>query len=135
MATQNVHQNNAQEEFSLQTGIPLWNFLVQGMKKSHKLSRVQAFADLVDRQRIALLEKEDDNLKGTIQDMAKTWGWDRETVSRFLDNLERLGLITTTATGNRKTFRLNYDTSRKSVPGASQSPSEPLPPSPAADST
>ncbi len=136
MAKQNEQQNNAHELFTLMTDMTLWNFLVQGMKKSHKVSRVQAFADLLDRQRIALLEKQDDdNLKGSIQDMAKTWGWDRETVARFLDNLEQLGVLTITTTGNRKAFRLNYESRRKNALGASQSPSEPRTPSSATDST
>jgi len=110
MAKQNEQQNNAQELFTLMTDMALWNFLVQGIKKSHKVSRMQAFANLLDRQRIALLERgDDDNLKGSIQDMTKTWGWDKETIARFLDNLKRLGVLTITTTGNRKAFRLNYE--------------------------
>lgn len=111
-------QNNAQELYTLMTDMALWNFLVRGMKKSHKVSRVQAFADLLDRQRIALLEKQDDdNLKGSIQDMAATWGWSRKTVSRFLDNLERFGVLTISREGSQKTFRLTYGT--KSNPNSS----------------
>lgn len=103
-------QNNAQELFTLMTDMELWNFLVRSMKKSHKVSRVQAFADLLDRQRIALLEKQDDdNLKGSIQDMAATWGWSRKTVSCFLDNLERFGVLTISRDGSQKTFRLTYE--------------------------
>lgn len=108
MATQNEQQNSANAQLIIQTDIPLWNFLVQGMKKAHKVSRVQAFCDLIDRQRIALLKGENETLTGTIQDMAKAWGWDRETVARFLDNLEQLGVITVETTGNRKSFMLKY---------------------------
>lgn len=108
MTTQNEHQNSANAQIIIQTDIPFWNFLVQGMKKAHKVSRVQAFCDLIDRQRIALLKGENENLTGTIQDMAKAWGWDRETVARFLDNLEQLGVLTVDTTGNRKTFMLKF---------------------------
>lgn len=109
MTTQNEHQNSANAQIIIQTNIPLWDFLVQGIKKAHKVSRVQAFHDLIDRQRIALLKGEDENLTGTIQDMAKAWGWDRDTVARFLDNLEQLGVLTVETTGNRKSFMLKYD--------------------------
>lgn len=109
MTTQNEHQNSANAQIIIQTDIPLWDFLVQGIKKAHKVSRVQAFHDLIDRQRIALLKGEDENLTGTIQDMAKAWGWDRDTVARFLDNLEQLGVLTVETTGNRKSFMLKYD--------------------------
>lgn len=112
MAIQNEHKNNANAQMQILTDIPLWNFLVQGMKKAHKVSRVQAFCDLIDRQRIALLKGENENLNGTIQDMAKAWGWDRETVARFLDNLEQLGVLTVQTTGNRKTFMLKYSTEK-----------------------
>ena len=103
-------QSDSQELFTLMTDMALWNFLMQGMKKSHKVSRVQAFADLLDRQRIALLEKQDDdNLKGSIQDMAATWGWSRKTVSQFLENLKRFGVLTISREGSQKTFRLTYE--------------------------
>ena len=108
MATHNEHHDSANAQIVIQTDIPLWNFLVQGIKKAHKVSRVQAFVDLIDRQRIALLKGEDENLTGTIQDMAKAWGWDRDTVARFLDNLEQLGVLTVETTGNRKSFTLKY---------------------------
>ena len=108
MSTLNEHQNSANAQMIIQTDIPFWDFLVQGIKKAHKVSRVQAFHDLIDRQRIALLKGENENIGGTIQDMAKAWGWDRETVARFLDNLEQLGLLTVETTGNRKSFMLKY---------------------------
>ena len=108
MTTQDEQLHSANAQLIIQTDIPLWNFLVQGIKKTHRVSRVQAFADLIDRQRIALLKGEDEKLTGTIQDMARTWGWDRDTVVRFLDSLEQLGVITIDTTGYRKTFMLKY---------------------------
>lgn len=109
MTTQNEHQNSANAQIIIQTDIAFWNFLVQGIKKTHKVSRVQAFYDLIDRQRIALLKGENENLIGTIQDMAKAWGWDRYTVTRFLDQLEQLGKLTVETTGNRKSFKLKFN--------------------------
>ena len=135
MAVQNEHQNDTRAQFRIQTEIPFWVFLVQGMKKSHKLSRVEAFYDLIDRQRVALLKGEGDYLKGSILEFAKAWGWDRETVTRFLDNLKQLRVLTIDMVGNRKSVRLNYVIEKKSVPGASHDPSEPFLSSSANDST
>ena len=112
MATQNEHQNKANAQLVIQTDIPLWDFLTQGIKKAHKVSRVQAFYDLIDRQRIALLKGENENFTGTIQDMAKAWGWDRDTVARFLDHLEQLGQLTVETRANRKSFKLKYSSEK-----------------------
>ena len=107
MAEQNVHQNNALAELKIQTDIPLWKLLLQGIKKTHKLSWVEAFYDLIDRQCVSILKGGDTHLSGSIIEIAKAWGWDRETVGRFLDNLEQLGAVSIDIEGNRKTFRMN----------------------------
>lgn len=95
-------------QMNIVTDIRLWNLLLQGHKKSHGHTRVEAFYDLIDRQRIALLTSEDDCLKGSVMEFSKVWGWDRETVVRFLDNLEQIGVLTVRMAGNRKVVRLNY---------------------------
>ncbi|MBQ9362411.1 MAG: hypothetical protein IJT97_03210 [Bacteroidaceae bacterium] len=135
MATQNEHQNDAKAQLLIQTRIPFWNLLVQGIKKSNKLSRTEAFFDLIDRQRVTLLKNEGEYLKGSILEFAKAWGWDRDTVARFLDNLEQLGMLTIDMVGNRKFFKLNYAIEKENAPGISQKPSGPLSPSSATDST
>ena len=68
------------------TDIALWNLLLQGVKKQSKYSRLEAFRDLIERQHIALLTG-DEFMKGNALEFSKAWGWDRETVSRFLDKL------------------------------------------------
>ena len=87
--------------------IPLWDLLVQGTKKTNKLSRVQALRDIIERQYITLLKGEDEYLSGSVLDFAKSWGWDRETVTRFLNELEQLGVITIDVSVNRKKIKLN----------------------------
>ena len=109
MNEQNTQQNNALAGLTIQTDIALWRLLLQGMKKSHKLSRVEAFYDLIDRHCIAMLKGEDDHINGTIHNMAKSWGWDRETVAKFLDNLQQLGAVTLDTDGSRKTVRLTTE--------------------------
>ncbi len=135
MNEQNTQQNNALAGLTIQTDIALWRLLLQGMKKSHKLSRVEAFYDLIDRHCIAMLKGEDDHISGTIHNMAKAWGWDRETVAKFLDNLQQLGMVTIDTDGNRKTVRLNCVTLPKMYSGASEKPSDVKIPSSATNGT
>ena len=69
-----------------------------------------------------------------MQDLANKWGWNRETVTRFIDNLEQLGALTVDTTGNRKTVTLKYSTECKIDTGDFLSPSEPQKPSGASNS-
>lgn len=134
MTEQNKHKKIDEAHLKIPTDIPLWDYLVQDIKKSHKASRVQAFFDLIERQHIALLKEDGGQLSATIQELANKWGWNRETVTRFLENLERLGLLSVVATGNRKTITLNYSIDGKKDTGAFPRPSEPLKPSGASNS-
>ena len=92
------------------TDIALWNLLLQGVKKQPKYSRLEAFRDLMERQRIALLTCDGKFMKGSVLEFSKAWGWDRDTVSRFLEKLQELGIVTMTLAGNRKAIKLNYIT-------------------------
>ena len=135
MTEQNTQQNNILKKVRIQTDISLWKMLLQGIKKTHKLSRVEAFYDLIDRQCVSMLKGEDSHLSGSILEIAKAWGWDRETVGRFLDNLEQLGVVTIDMEGNRKTVRMNCITLTKDSSGALQGLSELKTPSSATHST
>jgi hypothetical protein len=72
------------------------------VKKQPKYSRLEAFRDLMERQRIALLTGDGKFMKGSVLEFSKAWGWDRDTVSRFLEKLQELGIVTMTLAGNRK---------------------------------
>ena len=96
---------------------------------------MKAFYDLIERQQIALLKGESESLTATIQDLANKWEWNRETVTRFLDNLEQLNALTVSSTGTRRTIRLNYSIDDNNDGGDSPSPSEPLKPSCPSNST
>lgn len=115
MTTYN-EQYRKTERMKIQTDIPLWNLLLQGTKKSHKFTKAEAFYDLIDRQRIALLTDEEEYLKGSILEFSKSWGWDRETVAKFLENLQQLGAITIHMAGNRKAVHLNYSMAEPDSP-------------------
>lgn len=129
MTTQNSHQKNNFENVKILTDIALWKLLMQDIKKTHKLSRVQAFYDLIDRQCIATIVGGHTNLEESFTALAKAWGWDRDTVARFLDSLQQLGILTIITDGNRKTFRLNCVTVHGTVSGDTHEPSEAKTPS------
>ena len=111
-----IEQNNSDKtQLKIVTDTRLWNLLLQGMKKSEKLTKVEAFNDLIERQRIALLTSDDELLtsddeymKGNVLEFSKAWGWDRETVNRFLERLQELDIVTISMAGNRKAIKLNY---------------------------
>ena len=104
-----MEQNNSDKtQLKIVTDTRLWNLLLQGMKKSEKLTKVEAFNDLIERQRIALLTSDDEYMKGNVLEFSKAWGWDRETVNRFLERLQELDIVTISMTGNRKAIKLNY---------------------------
>lgn len=107
MTTPKIQQNNTLANVRINTDIGLWKMLLQGIKKTHKLSRVEAFYDLIDRQCFSLIKGDNVYLNGTITEMAKAWCWDRETVTRFLDSLEQAGMLTIETEDNRKVFRLD----------------------------
>ena len=104
-----MEQNNSDKtQLKIVTDTRLWNLLLQGMKKSEKLTKVEAFNDLIERQRIALLTSDDEYMKGNVLEFSKAWGWDRETVNRFLERLQELDIVTISMAGNRKAIKLNY---------------------------
>lgn len=104
-----IEQNNSDKtQLKIVTDTRLWNLLLQGMKKSEKLTKVEAFNDLIERQRIALLTSDDEYMKGNVLEFSKAWGWDRETVNRFLEHLQELNIVTISMAGNRKAIKLNY---------------------------
>ena len=104
-----MEQNNSDKtQIRIETDIRFWNLLLQGMKKSEKLTKVEAFNDLLERQRIALLTSDDEFMKGNVLEFSKAWGWDRETVNRFLEHLQELNIVTISMAGNRKAIKLNY---------------------------
>lgn len=88
----------------------LLKLLSANTKKTGKFTRVQALCDLIERQYLTALQEEGEYLKGSILEFAKNWRWDRETVNRFLNELEQQGIVSSQMTQNRKTFKVNYTT-------------------------
>lgn len=135
MNEQSTQQNNAEYSVTIPASRKLWKYLLQGQRNStKKLSRVQAFYDLIERQHTALLKGEDSR-SASIIELTKAWHWNRDTVAKFLDNLQQLGAVTLDTDGNRKKVRLNCVTHHKPNSGASQKPSDTKTPLPATNMT
>lgn len=135
MNGQGTQQNNTLAGLTVQTDIALWRLLLHGSRRSHKFTRVEAFYDLIERHCIALLKGESDYIGGTIHNMAETWGWNRETVARFLDNLQQLGMVSVDTEGHRKMIKITCAILHQTHPEAPEMPSDAKTPSPAANGT
>ena len=104
-----VNRQNQYAEFSMtiSTSRELWRYLFRGQKNSsEKLTRVEAFHDLIERQ-YAALQEESEYLFGNISSLSKAWHWDRDTTSTFITDLEKFGVISRHDYGNRAVIRLN----------------------------
>ena len=111
MNTQN--KNHAEDSFSQSTQQPpkmtvstdydLWSMLFKDSSSMgpHKLSKAEAYFDLVRRHRLATLTKNDSYLDGGILALAKAWLWDRNTVKKFIDSLCSIGAATIKKVGNK----------------------------------
>ena len=111
MNTQN--KNHAEDSFSqssqqppkmtVSTDYDLWSMLFKDSfsQGSHKLSKAEAYFDLVRRHRLATLTKNDSYLDGGILALAKAWLWDRNTVKKFIDSLCSIGAATIKKVGNK----------------------------------
>lgn len=111
MNTQN--KNHAEDSFSqssqqppkmtVSTDYDLWSMLFKDSSSqgSHKLSKAEAYFDLLRRHRLATLTKNDSYLDGGILALAKAWLWDRNTVKKFIDSLCSIGAATVKKVGNK----------------------------------
>ena len=111
MNTQN--KNHAEDSFSpssqqppkmtVSTDYDLWSMLFKDSfsQGSHKLSKAEAYFDLVRRHRLATLTKNESYLDGGILALAKAWLWDRNTVKKFIDSLCSIGAATIKKVGNK----------------------------------
>jgi len=111
MNTQN--KNHAEDSYSqssqqppkmtVSTDYDLWSMLFKDSSSqgTHKLSKAEAYFDLVRRHRLATLTKNDSYLDGGILALAKAWLWDRNTVKKFIDSLCSIGAATIKKVGNK----------------------------------
>ena len=126
MNTQNKNRITSKKQMKIIVDFSLLKMLSANKKKLGKFTRVQALCDLIERQYITALQEDGEYLKGSVFEFSKNWGWDRDTVARFLNELEQLGIVSALMTQNRKTFRVNYVTDEEIDSLASAKPAEPI---------
>lgn len=76
-------------------------------KKSKRFSRLQAFQNLVERHCAAKARQED--MAVNMERLAKSWGWSRPSVMRFVRNLEALNVLEVFSVVTSKMVRLRED--------------------------
>lgn len=78
-------------------------------KDVERLSKFDAFQDLMQRQARLLVEPSEANASTivvTLTQLAGDWGWHRHSVSRFLDHLSDLGVLSYQQVGHSSRLRL-----------------------------
>lgn len=58
-----------------------------------KLSKAEAFFDLVNRQRLTRITTGDNVINISIMSLSDSWGWNRKTTRSFLDELVKLDVL------------------------------------------
>ena len=75
------------------------DYLSKGIEREGRLSRTEAFLDLVKRQQIIIDQTGEPYIAGSARDFAKLWKWDRDAVSNFLRKLNNLGVLSISSSG------------------------------------
>ena len=111
------------------TDYALWSCLFSEPTRpgNRKLTRGEAFFDLLSRQRQNTMTYDTETVSGNYQSLADCWGWHRQTVKKFLQELTALGAVTIEATRNRTAIHVSNVTVTDSVPAASSNPSKVIP--------
>ena len=89
------------------TDFSLWNLLLENsVPTGHKkLTKAEAFYDLLNRQKQAVIYDQD-VLPGNFQILADNWNWHRQTVKKFLSELQAIGAIEIDLSVNRTVIRV-----------------------------
>lgn len=98
-----IQTAETKSKFSVSTDYELWSFLLpkRNAKRKHKLSKGEAFLNLINRQRLWMLTNDDSYIDDGIKALAKAWTWDRTTVKKFIDSLVNLGVAELKNSGNK----------------------------------
>ena len=77
-------------------------------RKRTRLTKAEAFFDLLSRQRLAISTNDERYINDSIQQLAEAWGWQRPTASKFINKLVELGAIKLAPHANKSVVRINY---------------------------
>ena len=98
----------------IRTNYKLWEYLFKDQqKKAKKLTKAEAYYDLIKKQREALLIQDENYLMASCSDIMEQWGWSRQNVNIFLEDLERIGAITL----ERNTRLIKFSISNAKIEG------------------
>lgn len=89
------------------TDFTLWNLLLENsVPTGHKkLTKAEAFYDLLKRQKqVVIYDK--DVLPGNFQILADNWNWNRQTMKKYLSELQAIGAIEIDLSVNRTVIRV-----------------------------
>lgn len=73
---------------------------------ANKLTKAEAFFDLVNRQRLALITTGDDVINISVISLSDSWGWNRKTTRNFLEELVEFGVLIFKPDANRTIIQL-----------------------------
>lgn len=115
-------KNPAEPRITVCTNFELWNFLFQGYVNQgpHRYTKAEAYFDLLNRERLAVLTKDDEFLNSSIQTLANVWSWDRSSVRKFIDSLSAIGAASVRTDGYKNTVRLKNVSGLTPQEGATQ---------------
>lgn len=94
--------------------------IMAGKRRRTRLTKAEAFFDLLNRQRLAISTKDDRYINDSIQQLATAWGWQRPTASKFINNLVSLGAIRLAPHANKSVVRIDYFLSDKTSAGSAE---------------
>ena len=107
MKQENRQNQYAEFSMTISTSRELWRYLFRGQKNSsQKLTRGEAFHDLIERQ-YAALQEESEYIFGSISSLSRAWHWDRDTTSTFITDLEEFGVVSRYDMGKRAVLEMN----------------------------
>lgn len=109
----NEQNKISQTDGSIQilTNLSLWNTLFGDtlITPKRKFTKGEAFYDLLQRQKRALKEDQE-ALPGNFQSLADAWGWHRQTVRRFFEELTAIGAVTIERQVNQTVIQIPHMT-------------------------
>ncbi len=121
----------AEPHITIQTDFSLWNFLFQGYANQgpHRFTKAEAYFDLLNRERLAALTKDDEFLNSSIQTLSNVWSWERASVKKFIGTLCSIGAASVKSDGYKYTVRLTniYGLSPQVCEDHKNSPADSMP--------
>lgn len=121
-----IKNNSDRSNFKFTLDYMTADFLVDGQnirtdkRKRTRLTKAEAFFDLLSRQRLAISTNDERYINDSLQQLAEAWGWQRPTASKFINKLVELGAISLAPLANKSVVRFNYSLSDETSAGSAK---------------